>query len=115
MAQLEISERQEDTSTILDLKGDFVFGDGTTQFRSALRDLIRDGKKDISLNLSDVGYLDSSGIGELISGLTAVNRVDGAQLKLLNPTNKIMQLLTISKLLTVFEIDYDDDRAAAGF
>ena len=111
MAHLIISERAADDAVILDLSGDLIFGEGTASLRSALRYLIRDGKTKIFLNLADVGYLDSSGIGELISALTAMNRIEDGQLKILNPTEKILHLFTISKLLTVFDIDYEDDSA----
>ena len=82
MAQLIISERAADDAVILDLSGDLIFGEGTASLRSALRYLIRDGKTKIFLNLADVGYLDSSGIGELISALTAMNRIEDGQLKI---------------------------------
>jgi anti-sigma B factor antagonist len=71
--------------------------------RTAIRRLLEEGKKRILLNLSGVGYIDSSGIGELVSSYTAINK-EGGQLKLLNLTQKLQDLLTITKLLTVFDV-----------
>ncbi|MEJ7861982.1 MAG: STAS domain-containing protein [Pyrinomonadaceae bacterium] len=102
MAELKISERQIGDITIFDLDGDVIFGQGNAALRSAIRSVLNEGKKKILLNFSGVGFVDSSGIGELISGFTAVNR-EGGQLKLLNLTNRIKYLLEITKLLTVFD------------
>jgi anti-sigma B factor antagonist len=103
MARLEISERQLDDVTVLDLSGDITFGEGSVQLREALRRLLGEGKKKFFLNFANVGYLDSSGVGELVSGFTAVSRVDG-KLKLLNLSPRIYQLLEITKLLPVFDV-----------
>ncbi len=108
MAYFTISERQARNALILDLNGDLIFGEGTQTLRAVLRDLIAKGRKKIYLNLKGVVYLDSSGIGELISALIAINREEDGELKLLNPPEKVQQLLEISKLTTVFEIDYED-------
>jgi anti-sigma B factor antagonist len=102
MAELNISERQAGDVTILDLDGKVTIGEGSVALRSAIRRLVGEGKKKILLNLSGVGYVDSSGIGELVSSFTAVNK-EGGQLKLLNLTQKIQDLLAITKLLTVFD------------
>ncbi len=110
MANLNISKRVENGTAILDLKGHLIYGDETFSLRQSIRDLIRDGNRRINLNLEELEYLDSSGIGELISALTAVNREDG-QLKLLNPPDKAHRLLAISSLLDIFEIEFEE-RAA---
>ena len=102
MAELNISERQAGDITIFDMNGDIIFGQGNVVLRSAIRRLLGEGKKKILLNFSGVGFVDSSGIGELVSGFTAVNR-EGGQLKLLNLTQRIQYLLVITKLLTVFD------------
>jgi anti-sigma B factor antagonist len=102
MAELNISERQAGDITILDLDGKITIGEGSVALRSAIRRLLGEGKSKILLNLGQVGYVDSSGIGELVSSFTAVNK-EGGTLKLLNLTQKIQDLLAITKLLTVFD------------
>lgn len=109
MAQLVITERKLDDSTILDLTGDVVFGESNTVLRQRVRSLISEGRNKISINLRDVGYLDSSGIGELISALTAVSRARDGHLRILNPTERIQTLFDISKLTGIFEIDYEEN------
>ena len=103
MNELNISKSESDGVTRFDLTGDLVFGGGCNELRHALREEIRDGATDFVFNLGGVGYLDSCGIGELISALTAINRVDGS-LVLLNPSDRISQLFNIAKLTTVFDI-----------
>ena len=110
MAELNIRERQAGDVTVLDMDGKITIGEGSVALRGAVRRLIEEGKKKILLNLSNVGYVDSSGIGELVSSYTTVNR-EGGQLKLLNLTQKIRDLLAITKLLTVFDT-YDDESTA---
>jgi anti-sigma B factor antagonist len=112
MAQLNIAERQAGDVTILDLSGKITIGEGSVQLREAVRRLLEDGKKKILLNLGDVAYVDSSGIGELVSSYTTTNN-NGGQLKLLNLTKKIQDLLMITKLLTVFET-FDSEETALG-
>ncbi len=103
MAELNISERQAGDITILDLNGKVTLGEGSVALRTTIRRLLGEGKKKLLLNLGGVGYIDSSGIGELVSSFTAVNKEDGT-LKLLNLTQKIQDLLAITKLLTVFDV-----------
>jgi anti-sigma B factor antagonist len=110
MSELSIRERQAGDVTILDLEGKITIGEGSVSLRTAIRRLIEEGKKKILLNLAGVGYVDSSGIGELVSSYTTINR-EGGQLKLLKLTQKIKDLLTITKLLTVFDV-YDDESQA---
>ena len=110
MAELNISERQAGDVTILDMSGKVTIGEGSVALRNTIRRLLGEGKKKILLNLADVGYIDSSGIGELVSSFTAVNKESGS-LKLLNLTQKIQDLLAITKLLTVFDT-YDDEGEA---
>src|SRR5215216_3437826 len=101
MAELNIVERQAGDVTVLDLSGKITIGEGSVSLRSAIRRLIEEGKKKILLNLGHVGYVDSSGIGELVSSYTTIGR-EGGQLKIVNLTQKIQDLLAITKLLTVF-------------
>ena len=110
MSELNIRERQAGDVTILDLEGKITIGEGSVSLRSAIRRLIEEGKKKILLNLAGVGYVDSSGIGELVSSFTTINR-EGGQLKIVNLTQKIQDLLAITKLLTVFDV-YDDEATA---
>lgn len=114
MAELNISERQAGDVTILDLDGKITIGEGSVALRSAIRRLLGEGKNKILLNLGGVGYVDSSGIGELVSSYTAVNK-EGGQLKLLNLTQKIQDLLAITKLLTVFDTFDDEGDALASY
>jgi anti-sigma B factor antagonist len=110
MAQVEIQERQAGDVTILDMDGKITIGEGSTALRSAIRRLAEEGKKKILLNLERVGYMDSTGLGELIASYTTVSR-DGGQLKLLQLSGKLQDLLVITKLLTVFDV-YDTEADA---
>jgi anti-sigma B factor antagonist len=110
MAELNINERQAGDVTVLDMSGKITIGEGSVALRSAIRRLIDEGKKKILLNLAQVSYVDSSGIGEFVASFTAIGR-EGGQLKLLNLTQKIQDLLAITKLLTVFDT-YDDESSA---
>jgi anti-sigma B factor antagonist len=111
MAELNINERQAGDVTVLDMSGKITIGEGSVALRTAIRRLLEEGKKRILLNLASVSYIDSSGIGELVSSYTAINKEEGGQLKLLNLTQKIKDLLTITKLLTVFDV-YDNEAEA---
>jgi anti-sigma B factor antagonist len=111
---MKISTRQVDGVTILDLSGRITLGEGSVVLRDAVRDLLTKGQKHILLNLGDVSYIDSSGIGELVSAFTTV-RNQGGELKLLNLTKKVHDLLQITKLYTVFDIKDDEASAVASF
>src|SRR5881275_1755762 len=110
MAELDITQRQAGDVAVLDLDGDVRIGDSATALRGAIRDLVAGGSNRILLNLAGVKYIDSSGIGELIANYTTVGRNNG-QLKLLNLTEKVQDLLVITKLLTVFDV-YDNEAEA---
>lgn len=110
MAELDIRERQAGDVTILDLSGSIRMGEGCISLRNYIRGLAGGYKKKILLNLAGVKNVDSSGIGELIANYTTITR-DGGQLKLLNLTEKIRDLLVITKLLTVFDA-YDNEPEA---
>src|ERR1044072_6994404 len=114
MAQLTIKRRQAGDVTILDLSGKITIGEGSVELREAVKDLLGKGEKKILLNLGDVSYVDSSGIGELVSSYTTTNN-QGGQLKLLNLTKKIQDLLMITKLLTVFQPFDNAAEAVASF
>ena len=110
MAELDLKERQAGDVTILDLSGEVRLGEGSVALRDTIRNLSDQGKKKLLLNLRGVKYIDSSGIGELIANYTTVSR-QGGQLKLLNLTDRVQNLLVITKLLTVFD-SYDNEAEA---
>ena len=112
MAVLYATIREVETITIVDLSGRISLGEGSALLRRTVRDLLDNGHTRILLNLGDVNYIDSSGIGELVSGFTAVRSREG-QLKLLNLTKKVHDLLQITKLFTVFDV-YSDEGTAVG-
>ena len=114
MAELDVKERQAGDVTILDLRGEVRIGEGSIALRDAIRNLSAAGKKKILLNLAGVSYIDSSGIGELVASYTAIGK-EGGQLKLLNLTQKLQDLLTITKLLTVFDVYESEAEALNSF
>ena len=109
---MKASTRQVDGITVVDLSGRITLGEGSVVLRDTVRDLLAKGEKRLLLNLGDVTYIDSSGIGELVSAFTTV-RNQGGELKLLNLTKKVHDLLQITKLYTVFDVK-DDEAAAIG-
>ena len=109
---MKTSTRQVDGVTIVDCSGRITLGEGSVTLRDSVRELLSKGNKKILLNLGDVSYIDSSGIGELVSAFTSV-RNQGGELKLLNLTKKVHDLLQITKLYTVFDVK-DDEAAAIG-
>lgn len=104
--------REASGITIVDVSGRITLGEGSAMLREMIRDLLGKGQKKIVLNLADVNYIDSSGIGELVSGFTTV-RNQGGELKLLSLTKKVHDLLQITKLFTVFEV-YNDEHSVLG-
>jgi anti-sigma B factor antagonist len=110
MAELDVKERQAGDVTILDLSGDVRIGEGAISLRDSIRNLADQGKKNVLLNLAGVKYMDSTGVGELIANYTTIKR-QGGHLKLLNLTDRIQNLLVITKLLTVFD-SYDNEADA---
>jgi anti-sigma B factor antagonist len=111
---MKASNRQVNGVTVVDMSGRITLGEGSVVLRDSIRDLIGKGQKKILLNLGDVTYIDSSGIGELVSAFTAVRR-EGGELKLLNLTKKVHDLLQITKLYTVFDIKDDEATAIQAF
>jgi anti-sigma B factor antagonist len=95
---------------ILDIDGKILLGEGDVQLREAIRRLLQSGARKILLNLANVPYMDSAGLGELVRAYTTVRR-EGGELKLLNLTARIQDLLTITKLISVFE-SFDSEEAA---
>ena len=111
---LTIASREVDGVTVLDLSGRITLGEGSVQLREAVRDVIGKGSKRILVNLGNVNYVDSSGLGELVSAFTTAKN-QGADMKLLNLTKKIHDLLQLTKLYTVFEFFDDEASAIASF
>ncbi len=111
---LKLSTRQVDGVTIVDCSGRITLGEGSVVLRDAVKDLLSKGQKKIVLNLADVNYIDSSGIGELVSAYTTVKN-QGGELKLLNLTKKVHDLLQITKLYTVFDVKDDEASAVKAF
>lgn len=111
---MKIETRTANSVTILDLHGKITIGEGTLEVRNTVRDLLEGGTKNILLNLGDVSYVDSSGIGELVSCYTSVSN-QGGQLKLLHLTKRLQELLAITKLLTVFDTYNDESQAVSSF
>lgn len=111
---LTINSREVAHVTILDIGGRIVLGDEIGQLRDAVRALVADGKKKIILNLGEVDYIDSSGVGELVGCFTTVRNA-GGELKLLNLTQKVHDVLHVTKLYTVFDIRDDEFTAVKSF
>jgi anti-sigma B factor antagonist len=111
---MKASTRQIDGITIVDLSGRITLGEGSVILRDTVKDLLGKGQKKILLNLGDVSYIDSSGIGELVSAFTSV-RNQGGELKLLHLTKKVHDLLQITKLYTVFDVKDDEASAVKSF
>jgi anti-sigma B factor antagonist len=111
---VNFNQRDRDGVTIIDVSGRITLGSGNQELRDRVNNALEEGKKNIVLNLADLSYVDSSGVGTLVGCYTsAQNR--GASLKLLNLTKKIVDLLTITKLLTVFETFDNEEQAVNSF
>ncbi|HSB07902.1 MAG TPA: STAS domain-containing protein [Blastocatellia bacterium] len=111
---MEIKERVVGGVSILDLSGKVVLGEGDLQVKERIKDLLADGQQKILLNLAEVNYIDSAGLGSLISSYTTARR-GGGNLKLVNLTKRIQDLLAITKLITVFETFDSEPEALASF
>lgn len=111
---MSVSERTSGSITILDCSGAITLGESSDALKDKIRSLLQQGRKQILVNLADVNYIDSAGLGELVSAHTTTTRA-GASLKLSNVTKRIQDLLVITKLLTVFDIYEDEPTALASF
>ena len=114
MSTMKSNTREVGGVAVVDLNGRITLGEGSVVLRDQVRDLLAKGQKKILLNMGEVSYIDSSGIGELVSAFTTV-RNQGGELKLLNLTKKVHDLLQITKLYTVFDIKDDEATALAAF
>lgn len=111
---VKLSTRVVGDVTVVDAAGRITLGEGASALRDLIRDLTSSGNKKILLNLADVSFIDSSGIGEMVSGFTTVSN-HGGQLKLLNLTKRVQDLLQITKLYTVFDVFNDEAAAIRSF
>jgi anti-sigma B factor antagonist len=111
---MDIKERVVKGVSILDLSGKIVLGEGDVQVKERIKDLMADGQRRVLLNLAEVNYIDSAGLGTLISSYTTAKR-EGGSLKLVNLTKRIQDLLAITKLITVFETFDSEADALASF
>lgn len=110
MNNLSITERRSGSVTVLDLKGNIRLGEGNIELHNILRFLVEKGEKRVLLNLGEVTYIDSSGLGELVAGYTTLQK-NGGELKILRLTERVHELMVITKLLTVFDV-YDNEETA---
>ena len=111
---VKLNTRQVGDVSVVDVAGRITLGEGSSALRDLLREMVGKGQKSILLNLGDVSYIDSSGIGELVSGFTTVTN-SGGQLKLLNLNKRVKDLLQITKLYTVFDVHEDEAAAVRSF
>lgn len=112
MNNLNINERKVGDVTILDIDGNLRIGEGSAVLRKAIRRLLEEGQNQILLNLAHVAYIDSSGLGELVASHVAIGK-SGGQTRLLHLTERVRELMTITKLLTVFDA-YENESEALG-
>ena len=110
----KMTSREIGDVTVLDLDGRITFGEGGAALRDAIREKLSNGKSKILINLAGTNYMDTSGLGELVSGYRAV-KGQGGELKLLNLSKKVTELLQITKLYTIFDIHTDESQAVASF
>jgi anti-sigma B factor antagonist len=112
--EMKMNSRAVDGITILDMNGRITLGDDIALFRRAIGDLVAEGRLMVLLNLSDVPYIDSSGIGELVSAFTSVRKA-GGKLKLLNLTKRVRTVLEITRLYEVFDVQDNEIAAIHSF
>jgi anti-sigma B factor antagonist len=112
--KMQIATRQADGITILDVSGRISVGEGNVMLRGIVRDLVDKGRKRILLNLQEVNFVDSSGLGELVSIHTTLRKA-GGQMKLVNPSTRVQELLQITSLTTVFDIQKNEASAIRSF
>ncbi len=111
---VNLNTRQVGDVTVVDVAGRITLGEGSSALRETLKEIVGKGQKNILLNLGEVSYIDSSGIGELVSGFTTVTNA-GGKLKLLNLNKRVKDLLQITKLYTVFDVHEDEAHAVRSF
>lgn len=111
---MKIERRKKGNVTILDIKGKILVGDGIDELRESINESIEQKETNLLLNFKDVPYLDSTGLGEVVRSYTSLQKEGGA-VKIVNLTNKVKDLLSVTKLITVFETFEDEDKAVESF
>jgi anti-sigma B factor antagonist len=111
---MKIEKRKKGVVTILDMKGKILFGDGIDELREAINNSIKADEKSLLLNFAEVPYLDSTGLGEVVRSYSTM-RAKGGAVKIVNLTNKVKDLLTVTKLITVFETYENEEDAVKSF
>jgi anti-sigma B factor antagonist len=111
---MKLSKREKNGIAIVDLKGKILIGNGIDELRAEINNLIEEKKLNILLNFAEVPYLDSTGLGEVVRAYTSVKK-EGGTIKIINLTQKVEDLLSVTKLITVFETFEDEDKAIASF
>lgn len=114
MSKLDITQRHNANVAILDLSGKVLIGESSIKFRTSLRQLMHEGEKNILLDLADISHIDSCGLGELVAGFVSAEK-NGGEMKLLHLTERINELMMITKLLTVFEVFENEEIAVNSF
>lgn len=111
---MKLSSRSLDTVTILDIEGKILLGEGDVAIKQAVDELLSQGRKQLLLNIAKVPYIDSAGLGQIIRCFTAIRKAGGA-LKLLSPNQRVIDLLTVTKLVNVFDWYNDESAALSSF
>jgi anti-sigma B factor antagonist len=111
---MKIGKREKGDVTILDLKGKILMGNGIEELRDAINTAVKEENTKLLLNFADVPYLDSTGLGEVVRSYTTVKNA-GGMVKILNLTQKVQDLLSVTKLITVFETFEDEEKAIGSF
>jgi anti-sigma B factor antagonist len=111
---MKIGKRKKDGVLILDLEGKILIGEGIDDLRNAINNSIKENETKLILNFDRVPYLDSTGLGEVVRSYTSVKK-EGGTVKIINLTQKVQDLLSVTKLITVFEVFEEEDKAIASF
>jgi len=111
---MKIEKRKKGDVVVLDLKGKILIGDGIDELRDSINNAIKDNETKVLLNFADVPYLDSTGLGEVVRSYTSIKK-SGGTIKIVNLTNKVRDLLSVTKLITVFDTFENEDDAIASF
>lgn len=111
---MKIEKRKKGDVLILDLKGKILIGEGIEELREAINTAVKEKETKLLLNFADVPYLDSTGLGEVVRSYTSVKK-EGGVVKIVNLTNKVRDLLSVTKLITVFDTFEEEDKAVASF
>lgn len=111
---MKIERRKKSGVVILDLKGKILTGDAITEIRVTINNLVKENETKVVLNFTNVPYLDSTGLGEIVRSFTSIKKIDGL-VKILNLSSRVKDLMTITKLITVFECFEDEEKAINSF